>query len=270
VLVLEPTGDWEPIVDAAAAALSEDGEGFAVGSSFGTVLLPAEAELPAEALRIADQRLYAHKHSRRAGRGGPHEVLLRALHDREPDLHAHVSDVVRLAVGVGRRLGLAATELEELRLAAELHDIGRLAVPDAILGKPGPLDESEWALIRQHTLVGERILGAVPGLSRVGKIVRHTHERWNGTGYPDGLSGNAVPLAARVIAVCEAYAAMTSGRPYRAAVTSDEAVAELRRCAGTQFDASLVDVFCWALAAGELDRPVEPAATAESDQTLLV
>src|SRR5262249_38087358 len=138
-------------------------------------------------------------------------------------------------------------ELEELRLAAELHDVGKLAVPDEILRKAGPLTEEEWAFVERHTLVGQRILAAAPSLARVGEIVRATHERWDGTGYPDGLAGEAIPLAARVISVCDAYTAMTARRPYRLPVTSDAAIEELTRCAGSQFDPELVPLVVVAL-----------------------
>jgi len=144
-----------------------------------------------------------------------------------------------------------------LKLAAELHDIGKLAVPESILGKPGPLSEHEWTFVRQHPVISERIINGVPGLEQIASTVRATHERWDGTGYPDGLSGEAIPLAARIIAVCDAYDAMTSPRPYRQKSTSvtaamrdrsepagvGEALAELRRCAGTQFDGEVVAAF---------------------------
>ena len=119
--------------------------------------------------------------------------------------------------------------------------------------KPGALDPTEWGFIHSHTLIGQRILGAAPALRPVGTIVRSTHENWDGTGYPDGLAGEAIPLAARIIAVCDAYSAMTSDRPYRAARTPATAAAELRRCAGRQFDRQVVQLLC-AVLAGE-DEP---------------
>ena len=113
-----------------------------------------------------------------------------------------------------------------------------------MLQKPGPLDVSEWAFMKEHTVIGERILGAAPGLKDVGAIVRATHERWDGDGYPDAKAAEAIPLAARIIAVCDAFSAMTSPRPYRLQVTRDGALAELRRCAGTQFDPAVVEALC--------------------------
>ena len=119
-----------------------------------------------------------------------------------------------------------------MRQGAELHDIGKLAVPDAILNKPGPLDEGEWAFMRRHTLVGERILAAAPALLDVARLVRSSHERYDGSGYPDGLVGESIPLGSRVIAVCDAWDAMTTDRPYRRAMPREDALAELERCAG--------------------------------------
>ena len=133
--------------------------------------------------------------------------------------------------------------LEEVKLAAELHDIGKLAIPDATLGKAGPLEDDEWGLIHGHTIVGQRILNASPALNGVGKIVRATHERWDGGGYPDGLRGTEIPLAARIVAVCDAYSAMTSDRPYRRALIPQRAFEVLRRGAGTQFDPEIVAAF---------------------------
>jgi two-component system cell cycle response regulator len=116
-------------------------------------------------------------------------------------------------------------------------------VPDAILSKPGPLDEEEWAFIRRHTLIGERIVAAAPALGRVAALVRSSHERWDGAGYPDGLAGEEIPLGARIVAVADAFDAMTNVRPYSLPRSPDAAMEELRRCAGTQFDARVVEAF---------------------------
>jgi two-component system, cell cycle response regulator len=230
-------------------ALCESGEGFSVTSAYGAAVIPDDATTVSTALSVADERLYAHKELlAEIRRGTAHEPLLRTLAEREPELRAHVADVSSLAVRVGERLCLGLDELEELRLAAELHDVGKLAIPDVVLQKAGSLDPTEWGFIHSHTLIGQRILSAAPGLRPVGAIVRSTHENWDGTGYPDGLAGEAIPLAARIIAVCDAYSAITSGRPYRPARNRPEAVAELRRCAGTQFDAHVVELLCMVLA----------------------
>ncbi len=232
----------EPLLASAATALSEGGEGFLVTSSFGAVSIPEEAAGASDALRVADQRMYVQKHTR--GRGSTHEVLLQALYEREPSLRRHVQSVAEAAAAVGAKLGLGGEALEELRLAARLHDVGKLAIPDTVLQKPGPLDVEEWAFIKEHTVIGERILASAPPWGRIASIVRATHERWDGVGYPDGLAGAEIPVAARIIAVCDAFSAMTSRRPYRIEVTRDAALEELRRCAGAQFDPEVVAVFC--------------------------
>jgi two-component system cell cycle response regulator len=247
----------EPEVHRVAEALCESGEGFTVTSSYGSAVIPEDATTVSNALSVADKRLYAHKELlAEIRRGTAHEPLLRTLAEREPELRAHVADVASLAVRVGERFGLAVDELEELRLAAELHDVGKLAIPDIVLQKTEPLDAAEWGFIHSHTLIGQRILSSAPALRPVGAIVRSTHENWDGSGYPDGLAGEAIPLAARIIAVCDAYSAITSDRPYRTARTTEEAVAELRRCAERQFDSEVVELLCAVLA-----DEAEPAKT---------
>ena len=179
---------------AAALALSEHGEGFTVTASFGVVQIPSEAESSEAALQLADGRMYAHKDSRRAtSRRQARDVLIQVLAEREPELRRHMADVSELAVRTGRELGLEPEELDIVARAAELHDIGKVAVPDDIIHKPGPLDDVEWRIMRQHTLVGERILAAAPALKAVARLVRLSHERWDGAGYPDGLARRGDP-----------------------------------------------------------------------------
>jgi diguanylate cyclase (GGDEF)-like protein len=235
-------GEAESLVDAACIALTEQGEGFDVSTSFGAIMLPEEASTPSEALHLADERLYAQKHLRRVGSDRTMKTLIDALIEREPGMQEHREGIPVLAIETGRMLGLRRDQLEELARGAELHDLGKLAVPEEILNKPGPLDEGEWEFIHQHTIVGERILRASVALRNVASIVRSTHERWDGAGYPDGLAGEEIPLASRIIAVCDAFAAMTSTRPYRSAMTPEQALAELERGAGTQFDPNVVRV----------------------------
>lgn len=169
-------------------------------------------------------------------------ALLEALSLREPDLHEQLDDVGALAHDVGTMLGLRRDELAELDRAAQLHDLGKLAVPDEILSKPGELDEREWTFVRQHTIVGERILRASPALRSLATVVRSSHENWDGSGYPDGIAGEEIPLAARIVHACNAFVAMTSNRPYRGALEVVDALEELERCAGTQFDPTVVRV----------------------------
>ena len=230
----------DPLVDAALGALAEPGGPFAVDASFGLVSLPGEAETAIDALRLADHRMYALKHGRRATQGEAREVLLAVLGEREPDLQRHMHDVAELARRVGTRLGLDAEDLDVVVRAAELHDIGKVAIPDAILHKPGPLDEADWAFIRQHTIIGERIVGAAEALRPVGRVVRASHERWDGAGYPDGLAAADIPLGARIVFACDAWDAMTCDRGYRSALSAEVAAEELRANSGTQFDADVV------------------------------
>ncbi len=129
------------------------------------------------------------------------------------------------------------------RLTAELHDVGKMAIPDAILYKPGPLSAEEWGFVRRHTVIAERILLATPALAHVASVVRSSREHFDGSGYPDGLAGTGIPLVSRVVFVCDAFDAMTAERPYRAALTIGAALAELERCAGTQFDPIVVAAF---------------------------
>jgi diguanylate cyclase (GGDEF)-like protein len=227
----------------AAAALTERGEGFKITCSAGWAAIPAEAANPGSALQLADQRMYEHKDSRRPTSGGEVEaVLLRILNQRAPDLSEHVNAVKDLALAVGENLGLPPGELTALVRASELHDIGKIAIPDAVLSKAGTLDEEEWKFMHQHTILGERIVSAAPSLASVGGLIRSSHERWDGKGYPDQLAGDSIPLASRIILVCDAYDAMTSERPYSPARTPEAAIAELRECAGSQFDPELVGV----------------------------
>lgn len=236
------------VVAATTANLAEEGESFKITSSVGIVVLPDEAGDTTEALKVVDRRMYRQKGGDRPigaeGRG----ALLGVLEARDAVLAAHTNEVVRLSRQIAQRIPHDLS-IETVVSVAQLHDIGKLAVPDSILLKPGPLDASEWEVVRQHTLAGERIVGRVPGLDVVADAVRASHERWDGLGYPDGLAGHEIPLSARIVAVADSYAAMTTpDRPYREPVTPEEAEAEVIRCAGTQFDPLVVEAFLAVLA----------------------
>jgi diguanylate cyclase (GGDEF)-like protein len=230
------------VIAAASAALVERGTVFTITAAVGTAVVPDDAASATAALQLADERMYADK--ARHSRGQARDVLMQVLNERTPGLLAHVSGVSSLVCDVAADLGLDAEAQDEVLRAAELHDIGKLAIPDEILDKPGPLDESEWVFMRQHPIIGERILGAAPALAPVAKLVRASHERWDGGGYPDGLAGEAIPLGARIVFACDAYDAMTSDRCYQSARSPEDAMAELRRNAGSQFDPRVVEALC--------------------------
>ena len=244
VLAKVKPGEAERIETLASAALSEHGEGFSISASCGSVMLPTEARDTSDALRIADQRMYASKSSGRASAARQStDVLLRLLAERSPELGIHLGEVTSLCESTARRLGIPPEEIGPIVRAASLHDIGKAAIPDGILNKDGPLNDDEWAFIQRHTLIGERIVGAAPALTQVSKLVRWSHERFDGAGYPDKLAGEDIPLGARIIAVADAFDAMVSGRPYRPALSVEQALEEIRRCSGTQFDPHVVAAF---------------------------
>jgi two-component system cell cycle response regulator len=248
-------GEWpadepvEPLVERARAALSEEGDGFRIGASCGHAVLGEEAPDPAEAMRVADRRLYAEKNSGRvSARIQSAQVLRRALEAWDAELGEHTGDVAALAARVARRLGLDDDEVERIATASELHDVGKIAIPRSIVRKPTALDEEEWAFMRRHTLIGERIAQGAPALVGVAGLIRSSHERWDGGGYPDGLGGEEIPLGAQILFVCDSFSAMTTDRCYKAGMSEAEALEELRRNAGTQFAPAVVEAFAAAFA----------------------
>jgi two-component system, cell cycle response regulator len=234
----------EPLIAAAAAALCEQGDGFEINASYGTLILPEEASTVSEALRIADERMYAQKQSGRpTAQEQSSRVLLGVLAERQPDISSHMARVADLAEGVALRLGLTPEAVREIRIAAALHDIGKVAIPDGIINNTGPLNADEMSFVRKHTLIGQRIMAAAPALTSAARLVRASHERYDGTGYPDGLAGNEIPIGSRIILVCDAYDAMIATRPYAPARSVEEALTELTAHAGTQFDPNIVAIF---------------------------
>lgn len=161
---------------------------------------------------------------------------------------SHSRDVVELVLAVAERLGLDAGEQRMAEFTALLHDVGKIRIPPEIINKPGPLDDEERALLNTHTILGQEMLERAGGLlGEVGPLVRSCHEHWDGNGYPDRLAGEEIPLVARIVCTCDAWSAMTSDRSYRRALSHDAALAELRKCAGTQFDPRVVDALVAAL-----------------------
>ena len=201
-----------------------------------------------------------------AGQGGSGSraavaALAAAIDARDNYTLSHSKDVVDLAGAVAKRLGLSDAEIAQVRDGAMLHDVGKVAIPNEILNKPGPLDEAEWKIMREHPVIGEQILLRTPELAAIAPLVRHEHERFDGSGYPDGLAGEAIPIGSRIILACDAYNAMITARPYRESREHAEAVAELRRAAGTQFDPVVVGALLH-----ELRCAREPATAAAASR----
>ena len=184
------------------------------------------------------------------------EALANALEANDEYTSSHARWITDMALHVGRELGMDPKALKRLELGALFHDIGKIGVPEAILAKPGPLSDGEWKVVRLHPELGARILAPIERLEQVCQIVRHCHEHWDGSGYPDGLAGEEIPLESRVILVCDAYHAMTTDRPYRRRLTVEEASRRLREAAGTQFDPRVVEVFL------ALDAPAQAGRAA--------
>ena len=224
-----------------SAALREQGNGFAVAASVGRVTIPREAATSAEALRLADARADL---ARRAADPKPRDASpTAALADALALTGDHALGAAELAEAVAKRMGLSALERAHVRLASQLSGLGKLALPDALLGKAGELSAEERAYVRDHPVIAERILLRARGLEAVAALVRSSREHFDGSGYPDGLAGDAIPLGARIVAACDAFDAMLSHRPWRPAMTTEAALAELRRGAGSQFDTAVVDAF---------------------------
>jgi diguanylate cyclase (GGDEF)-like protein/putative nucleotidyltransferase with HDIG domain len=242
--VLFVEGADDPGVQRCLDGLSEAGEGFSIASSHGSVLVPLEASDPDLAMQLADERMYSQKNSSRASAGQQtRNLALKVLSVQQPDVEQHSEHVAALVSGVARRLGMSDSQVAELVRAAELHDIGKIAIPYAVLHKEGPLDDDEWEMLRRHATIGANILSAAPALAGVAEIVRYHHERFDGTGYPQGLAGADIPLGSRILFVCDSFDAMVSDRPYSPPMSDELALDELRRNAGTQFDPLVVAAF---------------------------
>jgi len=239
----------EDVVDRCCAALGERGEDFAIGATCGSVDL--DCHDVDDCLRAADQRLYALKRARLGGAGHQAtQALAQAIAERDPELAEHLGEVAALAERTARSMGMDAQDVHDVRLAAQLHDIGKVAIPRGILAKAEPLSAEEWGYVRQHPAIGARIVAAAPALSEVSRLVGASHERWDGGGYPQGLRGEEIPLGARIVAVCDAFEALVADRPARPALPRPGAIAELRAGAGTRYDPAVVEAFVAELTPG--------------------
>jgi GGDEF domain-containing protein len=223
----------------AASALSETGDGFQISCDVGRASLPGEAADPRPALELAARRASKHASERhvKSGRRAPSDTFeaLRLVRNR--------MDIAELATAIARSLNVPEAEIETIESAMHLCDVGNVAVPRAVLGYPGKITGPEWQFIHLHTQVGERLIAGPLGMEPVARLVRCSHERWDGAGYPDGLAGLQIPLGSRIVFVCSAFHDMTSDRPHRAAFEPADALTQLERGAGTQFDPDVVSAF---------------------------
>lgn len=229
----------------AAELLREAGEGFLVECAAATIVIPRQARDLSEALKLADHELQAERSSLRRNGLDEGAIAPRTTKGRLP---SSPFDVGPLAVSVGHVLGLDHDEIEVVHASITWRDVGMMAIPDAILHSSESLSEDQWRFIKLHPLIGERLLRANFGLHHVASIVRASHERWDGHGYPDGLAGHDIPVVARIVFVCAAFQDMTSARPHRAALSTTQALGELERNAGEQFDPQVVAAFADAFA----------------------
>ncbi len=231
----------ESILDAAVEALTDEGEGWTIGASVGTVWVPGDAVDVEAALVLADERMYSDKATRKNTK-----ATLRSLADdsvQRAEEGDTIGRVAQMATVIAEHMQLPTEEIDAIRIAAGLYDIGKTAIPDSILTKEGELDDDEWAFIKKHTIMSGRLVYQSTERAHTAELVRSSHEHFDGKGYPDGLAGTAIPLGARIIAVCDAFNAMTSERPFRKAMSPAVALRELENCAGSQFDPDVVDAF---------------------------
>ena len=234
----------ETLLDDSISALCDTGDGWHIDSSHGAVWVPSEATTASEALHMADERMYANKAGRSSTGRQIADVLLQVLSEQHNNLEVHGGHVADLSIEVAKTLGESDLAVQRIWLAATLHDIGKAAIPEALLNKPGPLDTQEWEFMHRHTVIGERIVLAAPALASTAPLIRSSHERVDGGGYPDGLQGEEIPLGSRIISACDAFDAMTTKRSYREGITAEAAITELRRCSGSQFDPRVIDALC--------------------------
>jgi hypothetical protein len=228
--VLQPIADGPEVFGALLVLLAADAPDPSIFGSLETLAGNAGGVLRRARLHTEIERAYLSTVT----------ALANALEAKDLQTHEHASATSRLAVAVGTELHLAPGELRDLEFAAVLHDVGKIAIPDEILSRRGPLSDEEWAYVRDHTVIGERILRGIPFLRSAASAVRSAHERWDGGGYPDGLAGEAIPLLARIVFACDTWDVMTSDRPYRDALTADEAERRLEAEAGHQLDPQVV------------------------------
>jgi len=239
---------------------ASNGTKVPINISIGAASYPSDSDEADRLFSLADAAMYRAKV---AGGGqfatltvGPEEVpeelvgpfdvlqgLLITVDTKDRYTFKHSQDVTERAVALARAVGASEEEMRALEIAARLHDVGKIGIPTSVLRKPGPLTSEEWKMIRQHPCLGHMILQQLPQMETVLQSVLHHHERWDGNGYPEGLKGKEIPKLARILAIADAYSAMLADRPYRKALSQEEALQEIGNCAGSQFDPELVELF---------------------------
>jgi len=214
-----------------------------------------------EVLKEAEDNMYKKKLTEsRSGKSGVLKALLKTLEEKSYEKEAHPRRMQNLALKIGKRIGISDSELSRLGLVITLHDVGKIIVPEEILTKKSTLTEDEWEIIKKHPETGYRIARSTEDFAHVAEDILSHHEHWDGTGYPRGLKGEEIPLLARITAIADAYEVMTNGRPYKKTMSHEEVVAELKRCAGNQFDPKLMETFLSVLkrerkSTGDGERP---------------
>jgi HD-GYP domain-containing protein (c-di-GMP phosphodiesterase class II) len=245
-------------------SVHERGEGFETSSAVGVSLVPFDATDPKEAVRTADERMYAQKHGDGSLDARHFDTVIRVIQRFAPMIDTHRAEISPIVRETATALGIV--EAGTVASAFEVRDVGYYAVPDEVLHKAGPLTDSEWALMRTHPVVGERLLGISPTLRGVAELVRTSHERMDGKGYPDGLAGDKIPLGARIISVAAAFDAMISKRPHRVSMTVAQALAEIQRETGTQFDEAAANAFCDAIEKSAFEPHSHDASTRQATE----
>jgi diguanylate cyclase (GGDEF)-like protein/PAS domain S-box-containing protein len=239
------SGDFETIKQSILVALASNCFiGFNVSVAFGHDIKHEESENIADILINAENNMYGHKILH--GQSARNEIIItlfNALKEKYMVERIHSDRVSQFCQMVGQKINLSPDEVKELTIAGLMHDIGKITIPDTILIKPGKLTDDEWVIMKKHTINGYQILRSADKYSRLAEYALTHHERWDGKGYPNGLTGENIPLFSRIIHICDAYEAMTSNRPYRVAMDQARAIDELRQGAGTQFDRRLIEVF---------------------------
>lgn len=256
----------EELTAIALDALHDHGEGFETSSSVGVSHIPEDSHDPIEIVRIADERMYAQKHGDGSLDARHFDTVVRVIQRFAPRIDTHRAELLPVVRDTAMKLAVPASDAGTIASAFEVRDVGYYAVPDEVLQKPGPLNDAEWSLMRTHPVVGERLLGISPTLRGVARLVRASHERMDGKGYPDGIPGEKIPLGARIIAVAAAFDAMISTRPHREPMSVAEAIAEIKRGAGTQFDAIVTETFCEIVLDGAFEPHREPAPDRRASQ----